>query len=473
MIREKVHTFGIAHALMDLALTVLAFLAAYALRKALLPADLRDFMSLARIGWMLYLIVPVWFLLLQYEQAYFTFEQRSLATICYRAAKAVLEGLGILFAAIFFRRAFAQSRLFILLFGLIDTALVVGLRLLIFRLRSYLYSRGVNFHSVLIVGTDERARKVAELLKERSQWGFHVAGFVRPAGSPKTPSDGAEIVGDVKDLGEILHRSSIDWVIFAVGPEDLELVRSGIESCEEVGVQASYMIGDVFPMKIARMHLESYDGTALLTFTTTTTYYMSLFLKGIADRVVALLGIVALSPLLLLTALLIKLTSSGPILFRQERCGLNGRRFMMYKFRTMTEGAEDMLEELRMRADKECLVVFKAKNDPRVTRVGRFLRKFSLDELPQLSNVLKGQMSLVGPRPPIPSEVEKYERWQRRRLSMKPGLTCIWQVRGRNEIDFEEWMALDLEYIDNWSLTLDARILLKTVPVVLSGKGAY
>jgi exopolysaccharide biosynthesis polyprenyl glycosylphosphotransferase len=229
----------------------------------------------------------------------------------------------------------------------------------------------------------------------------------------------------------------------------------------------------MFPLKMAKMHLDTYDGTTFITFTTTSSYHWSLLNKGILDRVGASLGILLLSPLMLLVATLIKFSSKGPVFFKQERCGLNGRRFTLYKFRTMKEGAEKMLDDVRARSGNESRVVFKLKDDPRVTRVGRFLRRFSLDELPQLFNVLRGEMSLVGPRPPIPSEVEKYERWQRRRLSMKPGLTCIWQVSGRNEVDFEKWMSLDLQYIDDWSLTLDAKILLKTVPAVLSGRGAY
>jgi lipopolysaccharide/colanic/teichoic acid biosynthesis glycosyltransferase len=167
----------------------------------------------------------------------------------------------------------------------------------------------------------------------------------------------------------------------------------------------------------------------------------------------------------------IRLSSQGGVLFRQTRCGLYGRRFTLYKFRTMVEGAEDRLAELQHLNEMDG-PVFKSRRDPRVTRLGRLLRKFSLDELPQLWNVLRGDMSLVGPRPPIPEEVARYERWQRRRLSMKPGLTCLWQVNGRNELDFRSWIDLDLQYIDSWSLGLDLRILLKTIPVVLSGRGA-
>jgi lipopolysaccharide/colanic/teichoic acid biosynthesis glycosyltransferase len=176
-------------------------------------------------------------------------------------------------------------------------------------------------------------------------------------------------------------------------------------------------------------------------------------------------------PVLLVVWIAIRLGEGGAVLFRQRRCGLNGRVFTLYKFRTMVEGAEERLEEVAHLNEMNG-PVFKSSRDPRITWLGRWLRRFSLDELPQLWNVLKGDMSLVGPRPPIPEEVARYERWQRRRLAMKPGLTCLWQIRGRNEIDFEEWMRLDLEYIDNWSPWLDLKILLRTVPVVLSGRGA-
>ena len=176
-------------------------------------------------------------------------------------------------------------------------------------------------------------------------------------------------------------------------------------------------------------------------------------------------------PVIAVVVLLIKLTEGGQVLYTQTRCGLNGRRFKLYKFRTMVEGAEDRKQDL-LHLNEMSGPVFKLSSDPRVTNLGRFLRRFSLDELPQLWNVLRGDMSLVGPRPPIPAEVANYQRWQRRRLSMKPGLTCLWQISGRNQLDFDHWMQLDLEYIDHWSPWLDLKILAKTVPAVLSGRGA-
>jgi exopolysaccharide biosynthesis polyprenyl glycosylphosphotransferase len=220
------------------------------------------------------------------------------------------------------------------------------------------------------------------------------------------------------------------------------------------------------------VELEEFDGTPLLTFSTTPAETGALLVKRVVDVGLALLlGIVCL-PLAALLAVLIKLSSHGPVLFRQVRCGLSGRPFTFYKLRTMTEDAEERLPEVAHLNEHEG-PVFKSSHDPRVTRFGRLLRRFSLDEIPQLWNVLKGEMSLVGPRPPLPDEVARYEKWQRRRLSMKPGLTGLWQVSGRSDLpSFDQWMELDLAYIDNWSLTLDAKILLRTIPTVLGGKGA-
>lgn len=206
-----------------------------------------------------------------------------------------------------------------------------------------------------------------------------------------------------------------------------------------------------------------------LTFRNTPDNYLALKAKAIFDIAFSLGVLLGLSPIMLIIAALIKL-DGGPVFFKQKRMGLYGRNFGCFKFRTMVVNAEEIKEKLMDQNEQEG-PVFKMKNDPRVTRVGRFLRKTSLDELPQFINVLLGDMSIVGPRPPIPSEVKQYIRWQSRRLSMKPGITCIWQVSGRNNIPFNEWMKLDMQYIDNWSLKLDFVILLKTVKVVVTGDG--
>jgi exopolysaccharide biosynthesis polyprenyl glycosylphosphotransferase len=217
--------------------------------------------------------------------------------------------------------------------------------------------------------------------------------------------------------------------------------------------------------------LEELDGIPLLSFTTTPSNPAQLVVKRILDLSLSLFLFLLTLPIQLLAVIAIRLTSSGPVFFRQTRCGLNGRHFTLLKLRTMDAGAEQRLSEIS-HLNEMTGPVFKVSKDPRLTMVGRLLRRLSIDELPQLWNVIRGDMSLVGPRPPLPEEVSQYQPWQRRRLSMSPGITCLWQVSGRNEVDFDRWMALDLKYIDTWSPMLDLKILLKTVPAVLSGRGA-
>jgi exopolysaccharide biosynthesis polyprenyl glycosylphosphotransferase len=226
-----------------------------------------------------------------------------------------------------------------------------------------------------------------------------------------------------------------------------------------------------FPHSHVRTELDRFGDFPLLSFSRTPTNEALLFVRRIMDLVIV--SVVALPALIIIgiSSIAIRVTSPGPVFFKQQRCGLNGRLFTMYKLRSMVDNAEQARYEFEALNEMDG-PVFKSSRDPRRTTVGKFLRKFSIDELPQLFNVLRGDMSLVGPRPPLPQEVARYESWQRRRLSMKPGITCLWQISGRNEVSFQDWMKLDLTYIDNWSLLLDLKILLKTVPIVLLGRGA-
>jgi exopolysaccharide biosynthesis polyprenyl glycosylphosphotransferase len=228
---------------------------------------------------------------------------------------------------------------------------------------------------------------------------------------------------------------------------------------------------DFFPHVNSDVYLDRYGDTPFLTFAAAPHDEVRLFIKRAIDVIVAAAALAVLMPVMGLIAGLIRLTSAGPAIFSQIRCGLNGRRFRFYKFRSMVENAEELKAGLSHLNEKE--IVFKIPNDPRMTRLGRWLRKFSIDEWPQLWNVLKGDMSLVGPRPAVPEEVERYQRWQRRRLRMRPGLTCLWAIGGRDQLDFETWMKMDMQYIDNWSLSLDWKILVRTIPYVLLGRGAH
>lgn len=276
----------------------------------------------------------------------------------------------------------------------------------------------------------------------------------------------------IDDFIKVLHELSPNCVIFNARHTYFEKVEKAIKACAVEGVEA-WLVADFFKAESSRTTLDELYGLPVLIYHSTPSISWQLIAKYLIDYIGALVLLILTAPLFLIIALLIKITSPGPVLFKQQRCGLNGRPFVMYKFRSMVSDAEQRKHELEA-LNEMSGPVFKLSNDPRVTPVGRFLRKFSLDELPQLFNVLKGEMSLVGPRPLPVDEVKRFDDYaHRRRLSVKPGLTCLWQISGRNEVtDFKEWVRLDLEYIDNWSLWLDLKILWRTIPVVLTAKGA-
>jgi exopolysaccharide biosynthesis polyprenyl glycosylphosphotransferase len=262
----------------------------------------------------------------------------------------------------------------------------------------------------------------------------------------------------------------VDEVIFDVFSSKLPGLEEVFLQCDEEGIRTRVAV-DFFPHVNSEITLDRVGSAPLLTFSAAPLDDLRLVLKRLFDIVISAAALVVLAPFLAFVAAMIKLTSPGPVIFRQSRCGLNGRRFTMYKFRSMVENAEDLKPDFQHLSERE--VAFKLFHDPRVTPFGRWIRKFSIDEFPQLYNVLRGDMSIVGPRPPVPEEVDRYERWQRRRLRMRPGLTCLWAVSGRDRIDFNTWMRLDISYIENWSLQLDWSIILRTIPHVLAGKGAH
>jgi exopolysaccharide biosynthesis polyprenyl glycosylphosphotransferase len=324
-------------------------------------------------------------------------------------------------------------------------------------------------HFVMVVGSGENALRLGSALEKSSDYGIRLMGFLDDEPGHIKLSQEYERY-QVSRLPELLRRQVIDEIIFAVDSSRLGEMEELFLLCDEQGVRTRVVV-DFFPHVNSQVYLDRLGSTPLLTFSAAPHDEIRLLAKRITDVVLAAAALVLLLPFMLLIALLIRLTSPGPAIFRQERCGLNGRRFMFYKFRSMCDNAEELKASVAHLSHKT--TAFKIRNDPRLTGVGRFLRKFSIDEWPQLWNVLKGDMSLVGPRPAVPEEVEHYQTWQRRRLRMRPGLTCLWAVKGRDALDFDTWMKMDMQYIDTWSLALDWKIILRTIPRVLTGRGAY
>jgi exopolysaccharide biosynthesis polyprenyl glycosylphosphotransferase len=354
---------------------------------------------------------------------------------------------------------FISRSLFFMFIFLTCAALALE-KLFVFAVARYFRSQGYNSRKMLIVGSGERLAQFMDRFEAHPEWGFKIAATIDEAQGLVT-----------QELSRLIKQFSVDEVVFIVAGEKMGLIEGALKTCETIGVNATLSL-DFFDMKVAKAYQTDLEGMPLISFETNRPRDWRRFVKRVMDLGISAAAIIVLSPIMIGAAILIKLTSEGPVFFFQKRLGLNGRKFVLYKFRTMQVGAQRRQRQLE-RLNVMQGPVFKIERDPRVTPVGRVLRKFSIDELPQLFNVFWGDMSLVGPRPPIGKEVKKYELWQRRRLSMQPGITCIWQVNGRNKIkDFNEWMNLDLQYIDKWSLWLDLQLLVKTVPVVFSGKGA-
>jgi len=344
-----------------------------------------------------------------------------------------------------------------------------ALRLNLRRLRA----RGHNVKSLLLVGGGARGGRFAAQLKRRQDLGYKLIGYVDTdlafAGDELA---GAPWLGQIADLPRIVANEVIDEVAIALPIKShYTQIETAVALLEEQGI-TTHLLSDLFPHKLARSRPWEFEGTPLLSLHSAPPLTWKTEVKRLIDIMVSGLLLVFLSPFLILVALAIKLDSEGPILFVQNRVGFNKRRFRMYKFRTMRNDAEARIEELEHLNEKTG-PIFKIKNDPRITRLGKWLRRTSIDELPQLTNVLLGDMSVVGPRPlSVRDALRMEEAWQKRRFSVKPGLTCLWQVSGRSNLSFEQWMQLDLDYIDSWSLVLDWQILLRTIPAILTARGA-
>ncbi|MEA2236513.1 MAG: hypothetical protein QOC81_1237 [Thermoanaerobaculia bacterium] len=479
MLKEKARMIARVVYVADLALTTAAFFAAFFIRDLVLPRiapehfptglfPLRDYVKIYPV------VLILWSILLFTYHSYHSHRTIPLLREALTAIRVVFVGNAILATIAYLMPLRQLSRSWFVLFGLMAALLLVLEKIVVRVIARYVRAKGLNYRTILIVGTGRRAIEVARTIEGHKYWGYKLLGFVSDGHRLSNGWARFRVFGSVPDLRKLLEGGQfaepIDEIVFAVTRKKLDEMKQIFLMCEELGIRARVAM-NFFPNRVARIELEELEGIPFLTFTTTPSNESQLAFKRLLDIAVSMILLLLAMPAIALAALAIKLSSPGAVLFRQERMGLNGRLFMLFKFRTMFEDAHERRGEVT-HLNQMTGPVFKAKSDPRITAVGRVLRKFSLDELPQLWNVLKGDMSLVGPRPPIPEEVAAYHRWHRRRLSMKPGLTCLWQVSGRNNVDFDRWMQLDLQYIDNWSPSLDLKILLRTIPAVLSGRGA-
>ncbi len=458
-------------ALADIILTALSFEAAYQIR-VYLPLEHVFFMVVPVKALVLASALAAWvgmgFLLRVYDRLDTAGPGAALGDLVRQVAAATLLLLAFLFVL-----KLDISRAFIALFAALNLVALAGYRVCARPLRGYLRAKFGGLSYFLIVGTGATARQVGRSLEEAEHYGVKLLAFVDPAehaGAAPLELSKTYQVHPLEKLADLLRRHVVDEIIFATDGEKVSDLESVFLLCDEEGVRTRVVV-NFFPHVNSKIYLDQFGNFSLLTFSATPHDEVRLFLKRALDFTLALTGLVIVAVPLGIFALLVKLTSRGPAIFKQIRCGLNGRRFIFYKLRSMCHDAEIQKPNLLPLNERDG-PVFKMTKDPRLTRLGRYLRRFSIDEWPQLWNVLKGDMSFVGPRPALPAEVEHYQPWQRRRLRMKPGLTCLWVLQGRDQLDFETWMRLDMQYIDNWSLRLDLKILLRSFPRVLLGRGA-
>lgn len=399
------------------------------------------------------------------------------------AFKAAMVGTSLLTVASLAFRIRMISPSFLLVFWSISTGIAVVQRVLLRSVLERIRLKGRNLRHMLIVGTNSRALDFASMIKARPELGYRIIGFVDKEWTglennlvvfetADFTSHGYSVASDFDNLANFLRTSVVDEIVIALPFGSMHPQAAKIAAqCEEQGI-TTRVLPNIFDLKVARARADELEDTSLITNYTGVAESWPILLKRGLDIVLSAILLVMLAPLMLLVAALIKFTSPGPVLFTQNRVGYNKRIFKIYKFRTMTPGAEQRIKDLE-HLNEVSGPVFKIKNDPRITPVGRLLRKTSIDELPQLFNVLKGDMSLVGPRPLPVRDYEGFSQdWQRRRFSVRPGITCLWQINGRSSIAFDKWMQLDLQYIDTWSLWLDLEILVRTIPAVFKGSGA-
>ncbi|MFC2168331.1 sugar transferase [Acidobacteriota bacterium] len=483
MLKEKEAVFRKVIMLFDGIMIIIAFLLAYYLRHNMhllkgwdifIPEDILEIPLYPLKDYFFILITAVisWCLVLYLNGMYLSLRTRKYSEILWIIFKTSFIVSLTFGSLVFLLKLTFVSRLFFILFLVIGILIIWTEKTLLFLITHYLRRRGYNYRTILIVGTGPRALSFINKVKSHPEWGMRILGAIDDEpGRGIRKVNSIDVIGSLDDVSDILRDSIVDEVLFMIPRSRLNFMQETIFACETVGVSAIVAV-DLYDLQIARTQVTEIEGIPFVRFKTVIPGEWRLLIKRSLDIIISGVLLIFMIPWLMLSAILIKLTSKGPILFKQERLGLNGRKFILFKFRTMYQGAQSALENgadiQAMNGNK-----FKAKKQKWITPIGKILRRLSIDEFPQILNVFIGHMSVIGPRPTVADEVTQYTDWQRRRFSMKPGLTCLWQIKGRNKLSHEDWMKLDLEYLDNWSLWLDFKIFIKTIPIVLFGIGAY
>lgn len=418
----------------------------------------------------LIIIGLLWFIILDQFNLGRIFRTSSYFSVLKSYIKAVIAGVAFLFCINLLMQYESLRTERILYFGLLSVFVLTSYKNILFAVMRFLRRNGFNKRQILIIADEDSAKYIDEIINTRD-WGYQIRAIMTNSKKIKEKySSEYEIIPNTRNIKNIIDNDPIDDVVYCRSLFNQAEIQEYIADCAEIGVTFHYQTKILDTNQAVKPRVSLLNHLPFISYINDRHRYLTLKIKAAFDFFFSLVVIILTSPIQALIAIAIKLDDGGPTFFKQERVGLNGRRFYCLKFRTMVVNAEALKAQLMGQNEQEG-PVFKISMDPRVTRIGRFLRKTSLDELPQFINVLRGEMSVVGPRPPLPSEVEQYERWQIRRLSMKPGITCIWQVSGRNNIPFQKWMELDMEYIDNWSLKLDLILILKTIKVIFTGTG--
>jgi len=420
-----------------------------------------------------FIILPIWGILSFYFHSKHYYRFTSLKTDIFLSLRVSTVGMVTVLLSQYFLKLEFFPRSFLIIFSITTFVFLIFGRTLQRKFIGFFQKKGYNIKTLLIVGLNDRSKKFIETLNIHKEWGLIPIGVININGNEDIKRfHELPVLGNYDSFRKVLHKHPFDEVVFAFSFSEYKKIELLMDICAEEGTHY-FLISDFFTKKIGEIYTDKIFNIPIIYFSPIPKFlgHGSLLIKRIFDISIAILLLILLSPVFLIIAILIKITSSGPVFYRWKVVGQNKKLINSYKFRTMVINADEIKEKLMDQNEMQG-AVFKIKDDPRITPIGKLLRKYSLDELPQLFSVLKGDLSLVGPRPPLQSELPYFGNWQRRKLSVKPGITCLWQIKGRNEItDFNDWVKLDLEYIDNWSLWLDFKILLKTFWVVIKGTG--